>query len=211
MIMDIKKWWEGYWERHPLRCFVILIAILYLAAFLFSFLRIKDIIINPMEGISIFAIFYFIAQFSERVTEPFSNIIFENSPIKIEKNKRKITAFEMKINEALKINPDADVQEWEEKIEKLSKENSDESNKRIVMLWFVASFIGVVFTAVTFGLFKIVGAACNSCIQPNSWYPLSWNSFFFNPHVLDSFISGMIIGGGTKPLHDIISYIEKQS
>lgn len=210
--MGIKQYWEavkGFIERHPNGKLLLLALIglvgLFLFAMGFSLFRIGRVNINPVQGISIFGIFYLIAQFCERVTELFSDTILRDSAITIDDNTTKIEDIKKKIDEELKNQkPDMHAIRVDEKeISRLNKQSDHEGMKRAVALWLLASFFGVVFTAFTFGLFRMVGVQCNACIPP------PWDSYI-TPHALDSFISGIIIGGGTKPLHDIISYIESQ-
>ena len=70
-----------------------------------------------------------------------------------------------------------------------------EQNARTIGLWLLASAFGIVLCYFTIGLFQMVGVSFSV-----------WGG-----HTLDAILSGVIVGGGTKPLHDLIGYIEKSS
>jgi hypothetical protein len=66
--------------------------------------------------------------------------------------------------------------------------------RRTVTLWFLASTIGILLCYATTGLFEIINI-----------------SFSIDSHLVDAILSGLVVGGGTKPLHDLISSVEKGS
>jgi hypothetical protein len=75
------------------------------------------------------------------------------------------------------------------------------NTKRVISLWGLTSFLGIFLCYFTVGLFEIVG--------------ISFQSFAvlggtITGHTVDSILSGMIVGAGTKSLHDLIGYIEKE-
>ena len=115
--------------------------------------------ISAVSGVSIFAIFYLMAQFDERLVEPFSNISwFGGHDIK----------------------------------------NDHEQNQaRVVALWCLASGIGIVLCYVTVGLLQVVG--------------ISFTLSTISGHFWDAIISGVIVGAGTKPLHDVINLFDTSS
>jgi len=115
--------------------------------------------ITPASGVSIFAIFYLMAQFDERLVEPFSN-------------------------------------SWPFGGHDDPKDQAQKS-ARVVSLWCLASGIGIVLCYVTVGLMQEVGV-----------------SFVLSTavgHFWDAVISGVIVGGGTKPLHDLINLFDNSS
>lgn len=101
------------------------------------------------------------AQFIERVTEPFTGIPLFGDP---------------------------------------KNDSPQEQFARALSIWGLATFFGIILCYITVGLFQISG------ITFVNW---GWD---VNPplagHVMDSIISGVIVGGSTKPLRDLISYIE---
>jgi hypothetical protein len=135
---------------------VVIVVILYLAGIGTQI----HIPITSVSGVSIFAIFYLMAQFDERVVEPFSNIpqLFGGH------------------DEAKK---------------------DDKNKARAVSLWCLASGIGIILCYLTIGLLQVVGVS----------FALSTNG----GHFWDAIISGVIIGGGTKPLHDLINLFDTSS
>lgn len=112
------------------------------------------------SGIGIFAIFYLLAQFIERVIEIFSN------------------------SRLLGGNDDED-------------EKNPKNRARAVSLWCIASGFGIVACYLTVGLLQVLGI-----------------TFIFSAiqgHLLDAIISGVVVGSGTKPLHDLINLIDNKS
>jgi hypothetical protein len=155
---------------------------------------------TPMQNISIFAIFYLIAQLTERVTYLFSNVLGGRNPQKVDKNKSRIEFLKSAIDKTIENNKENLSKDYLDsqpikgmigELNDLNDKNNHESTERAIRLWLFASLIGVLFTSHSVGLFEIIGVK-------------------LVPHPLDSFFSGIIIGGGTKPLHDIISYIENK-
>ena len=167
------------------------VGLLILIAFVGSLLQIKVTTTPTLTGISIFAVFYIAAQLSERLTEVISDTVAGESANEVSRDKEEIEVTKARINSHLEKNPLANVDELVNHIETLETRSRYEGNMRAVALWVVASAIGVAFTSVTIGFFELIG--------------LTWM-----PHVADSFVSGIIIGGGSKPLHDFISYIQQQ-
>jgi len=66
---------------------------------------------------------------------------------------------------------------------------------RTISLWFFASALGVILSYLTVGLFQMVGVVFAGS----------------GGHAVDAWLSGVIIGGGTKPLHDLIGYLQAKN
>ncbi|MGA8904440.1 MAG: hypothetical protein WB661_05460, partial [Candidatus Bathyarchaeia archaeon] len=64
--------------------------------------------------------------------------------------------------------------------------------QRAFTIWGFSSLLGILLAYFTFGLFQIVGITFTGGL---------WG------HAFDAILSGVIIGGGTKPLHDVIQYL----
>ncbi len=202
-IKKTKQWFES----HKGNGLIIVISIVYLIILLVTAMlgpsKTPHPPVTAIQNISIFAIFYLIAQLSERITELFSNIFWSGNAENVDKYETQIDILKNAINKNIEKRAqdpsflDLDfldtwpIQETIEKVKDLNKKIDYDSRERAIGLWALASFIGVVFTSQTAGLFEIIGVN----LLPHTW---------------DSFFSGIIIGGGTKPLHDLISYIEKK-
>jgi hypothetical protein len=177
----------------------------------FQLLHIESLVSKfvPVQGVSIFAVAYLEAQFIERIVDPFS--------VKGAKNNEKDCG--------TKDNPKKDVGKsgnksayaltpfgnWRE-IDRLEREaakaqlkkktlsDSDTEllnqlkTQRVISIWGFSSFLGMVLSCFTFGLFQIIGITFIGGLAG---------------HALDAFLSGVIIGGGTKPLHDVIGYLQE--
>lgn len=127
---------------------------------------------------SIYAIFYLLAQFDERLVEPFSNTRWfgYSSSDQTDDSQKKAAP-----NAKPKTTP------------------VDDATKqaRIVALWCFASGIGIVLCYVTVGLLQVVGVTAAGSSNLG--------------HLGDAVFSGLIIGGGTKPLHDLINLFDNSS
>jgi len=148
--------------------------------------------IQLKEGISVFAVSYLMAQFIERAVEPFSEIKLQK------KSEAKLFSDTEMIDDLREM-----IDSLSEKKGKLEAEKKLEKYeaKRVIAMWGLASFLGILLCYFTVGLFEIVGV---------SFQPLAVASRTITGHTFDSILSGMIVGGGTKPLHDLIGYIEKE-
>ena len=180
------------------------------AAFGFAFFQLGSLIKSsiPVQGVSIFAVVYLEAQFIERIVEPFS----EQGGSKQDQSAPKGSTTNPPQKNST--DPNKGVQlfgDWQE-IDKLeyqaahpktkggpglSPEDSEKLNQlktqRAISLWGLSSLLGIVLSYFTMGLFQLVGTT------------LVWGLW---GHAIDSIISGVIIGGGTKPLHDVIEYLQ---
>ena len=67
---------------------------------------------------------------------------------------------------------------------------------RLISLWLIASGIGIFLCYISVGFFQLMG--------------VSFLSGYLVPgHFLDAIVSGIVVGSGTKPLHDLINLIDK--
>jgi hypothetical protein len=66
---------------------------------------------------------------------------------------------------------------------------------RFISLWCIASGLGIILCYFTVGLFQVVG--------------ISFAVSAAGGHFWDAILSGVVVGAGTKPLHDFINLIDK--
>lgn len=132
-------------------------------------------------GVSIFAVLYILAQFVERVVDPFSNTKYFGQ---LEQDDAGGKAAGGKAAEGKAAG---------------AKANSDDKYKqaRIASMWCFASGVGIILCYVTLGLLQVIG------------YPSATTSY--PTHLGDAILSGIIIGAGTKPLHDLINLFDNSS
>jgi hypothetical protein len=154
-----------------------------------------------VDEISIFATFYILAQAIERILEPLSELPpFSDGKIKIDDSERKIKDYQNIIDKQTQTFPSYDVVKATiDKCEIVIKTEEDAisvlKSNRMFGLWLIASIFGVILCWVfKIGFLETIGATI-----PYTW---TW---------LDYLVSGIVIGSGTKPLHDIIAIIEKAS
>lgn len=152
-----------------------------------------------VQGVTIFAVVYFITQLIERIIELISDIhpLFKDTN-KIAKLKKDIDRKDSQLREHLKVedtkacqhvNSEAEKSALEKKMDELDCLESSRKSR----LWAVASGLGIIFSYTFIGLFALVGI-----------------TIAIMPHWIDVLVSGIIIGGGSKPLHDLISNLEKK-
>lgn len=135
----------------------------------------------PGAGISVFAPLYILAQSIERLLEPFATYL--GSAKANGKMTRKPEAKE-KVYDAL-VDDDADLAAtWQRIVDRIRRNTT-------VITWATASFIGMaVCGALGIRFLDAIG-------------------FEGTPAPVDIVISGLAVGSGTKPLHDLISSLQK--
>jgi hypothetical protein len=179
----------------PFVSVIILIGTAYILTVKFSSAPIPP---PTLAGITIFAVIYFIAQLSERVTELFSDVSVKGSTPRLGEYTRHISYIDMVIKNTIDKNTGnllaldhPSIHDMRQLIYYNELQSYYDKRNREIILWAIPSLFAVIFTSLTLGLFGIIGVTYIS-------------------HFWDSLFSGMIIGGGTKPLHDLISYIQSK-
>lgn len=76
-----------------------------------------------------------------------------------------------------------------------------ELSKRVYGFWGLNSLLGMILAYFTIGLFQIAGITFSD---------LTFDGIRLSGRFWDVFFSGVIIGAGTKPLHDLIDYLQNQ-
>jgi hypothetical protein len=151
---------------------------------------------SPPDGVSIFALFYIAAQAIERLLEPLSSFYGRTKasaeagaalPAAATANARYTKSEAVKERDkALAFNDAttaaADAAWWQEMV--------DQIRRNTTTLWAVASMLGMI-AAGWLGLLLL-----HAVKAPNA------------PRWLDIILTGIVIGGGTKPLHDLIGNIQ---
>jgi len=146
---------------------------------------------TPPDGVTIFALVYIVAQAIERALEPLSH--FFGVTNKSENAPSGATQTVITKSQAVKARDKAmQLDDREEAAAKAAwwQEIADQIRRNTATLWAVASMIGMIFSG-WLGLLLL-----HAVKAPNA------------PRWLDIIITGVIIGGGTKPLHDLISNIQ---
>jgi hypothetical protein len=197
---------------------------------LLSIARVQPLIEEPVklvQGVSIFAVAYLDAQFIERIVEPFTMLGGDSDRSNAGKaDGSDRSSGSKKSNDSTTSNESTKIRvfgNWQEigRLEQLEqfgqtaatvrtvrtsqKEQHEQQaletqltllkNERMFSIWGFSSFLGMLLAYFTFGLFAIVGITIN---------PIG----AVTGHAFDAIISGVIIGGGTKPLHDVIEYLQ---
>ncbi len=188
-----------------------------LIVFLFSLLGVeRTFTFTPKDGISAFAIVYLQAQLIERLVEPFSETkltkskdLFGNTDSI--KAARRTMARNERLIDALTGMAAAGPQQMatfrsetanaELEIKQAKDTEDSESQKRVVRIWGITSLLGMILVYFTVGVFETVGA---------TFQPWDFAGRLLNGHMWDAILSGIIVGAGTKPVHDLIEVLSKQ-
>jgi hypothetical protein len=129
---------------------------------------------------SVFALLYIAAQATERVIEPLASFLLTTDDMK----------GEMETALAGAMNAPGDAAKWGAAAE--AKERLDQRQRaRAYVLWAAATVVGMLASA-SIGVYLIAAVTLDQ-----------------TPSVpVDILVTGLVIGGGTKPLHDLIARIE---
>lgn len=143
-----------------------------------------------MSVTNVFAIFYVVAQVIERLVE-----LLKIGLVKYDVIKANIETSEVKIEKLKSLievdcKKEIDLTEHYKTLNALIKEKNIMDNKMIWDFFIYTSILGILTTYI----FNISF--------------LSLLEVKVNP-TLDLIITGLVIGSGTKPLHDLITYIQK--
>jgi hypothetical protein len=136
---------------------------------------------TPGQGVSVFAPLYILAQAIERLLEPFTGLI--NATAGSDGSANNKTA-KGKVNAALATGDLIDAANWQQVVDRVRKNTA-------VVAWGAASCLGIIFCG-WFGL-----------------YMLRMIGFPDVPKQVDFIVSGLAVGSGTKPLHDLISNLQQ--
>lgn len=136
----------------------------------------------PGAGISVFAPLYILAQAIERFIEPFTGWVKAAPPDGTTKETK--TSAAAKLSEALVNHKIDEAAKWQAVVDKIRRNTA-------VIAWGLASFLGIVLC----GLFGL--------------YMLRLVGFTSVPKQVDLVISGLAVGSGTKPLHDLIANVQQ--
>ncbi len=144
----------------------------------------------PIDGISLLALFFIMAQALERLVEPLAELSipgFGSSSNKAAANRDKKIQEAMATHDRAKKQKDANIGANEQAAFNKIKANTK------VSIWAVATFVAMLISGATRLFFlDAVGAKGVS-------------------DLLNVLVTGLVVGSGTKPLHELIKLIEKKN
>jgi hypothetical protein len=146
------------------------------------------------EGLTLFALFYVAAQAIERLLEPFSSFLLPNQDKKKDADEALAEAKKAKAD-AAKSGTDESAKKAETELEKAAKEKAELAalnRHRAILFWGIASVVGI---AVSAGM-KLYFLQRTGIANSSRWWEI--------------LATGLIIGAGTKPLHDLIEFISSK-
>ena len=146
---------------------------------------------TPVDGMTIFAVFFVAATAIERLLEPFASALLPKDDKVEDATKKEKVAREVCRDAADPAKP-TDVKKANAKVQAAADSKqavADREWKRKVAFWFIATLIAI-FSAAALKLYFLgtVGIA-----SANRWEEI--------------LATGLIIGAGTKPLHDLTELI----
>ena len=131
-------------------------------------------------GISLFALLYIVAQALERLLEPLSSLDWATPAAEKKRDLSVASALANPIDNLLKAAATAQAV-----VESVRK-------NKAVLFWGLATLAGMFMSALS-GIYLL-----DIVIETPT-----------PPQPLDILVTGLVVGGGTKPLHDLITRIEK--
>jgi hypothetical protein len=183
---------------------ILLCYVLVLLASLLAYLLAKEpeIVIKIDEGFSVFAVLYIVTQAIERFLEPIASTRLLGAD-EVERAKadakRKADALGAKLSPVTGPATEADVEEAAAEKQGADTRLQQLQANRKILLWAVASVLGL-GAAVLMNLTLIESiASVTKSGAAAGWFER-----------VDVVITGLAIGGGTKPLHDLIAGLESK-
>jgi hypothetical protein len=146
------------------------------------------------EGLTLFALFYVAAQAIERLLEPFSSFLLPNQDKRKEADEAVADAKKAKAD-AAQTGTDANVDKAESELDKAAKAKARlaaRNRHRAILFWGIATVVGIAVSAGMKLYFLQKAGIANS----SRWWEI--------------LATGLIIGAGTKPLHDLIEFISSK-
>jgi|SRR5215211_4459864 len=155
-------------------------------------------------GISVFALFYAVTQSMERLLEPFASLWDTTLPYMKARDESLAMAQNMRAS-----GEPAAAQEHLGTAAAHQATIDQQRSNRAVIYWAAASVLGLLLAGVL-GLYllHVVGLR-DDLVGPDGRLAGSWWSAAGVRHVLDLLVTGLAIGGGTKPLHDVIQNLQE--
>ncbi len=161
----------------------------------------NDITIEIGEGFSVFAVLYIVAQGIERLLQPLTEVTFQAH--KLQTAKRELAA--AKQEAATAQTPEQTTAQTPEQkaaaaVNVQAKQDVVDGIQanRTVILWTAATVIALLVSAfMELGLIQSVAHVTGSNGTTPDWFQRA-----------DVVVTGIAIGAGTKPLHDLISRLE---
>lgn len=142
---------------------------------------------TPVQGLTIFAVFFVASAAIERLLEPLASLLPDAENLNSQAHAKTVAA-----GQALIQNPDDADDPMREAADAISNA-SFSTYWRTVAFWTLATVIAMIASAVLRLYFlRAVGIASG-------------------PRYVEVLATGLIVGSGTKPLHDLVGLMEKAS
>ena len=155
--------------------------------------------LNPVPytvpaGVGVFAVFYAVTQGLERLLEPISALVYKTKDAVTDRNRT--------LAHALSMPPADDRQTAMEKAAAAQSRLDQQRADRAVIFWAVATVLAMAVSA-ALGLYLLHAIG----LPEGSWRGGPFSAQGLRRWV-DLLVTGLAVGGGTKPLHDLISNLQ---
>lgn len=157
-----------------------------------------DVTIAIGDGFEPFAVIYIVAQAIERFIQPFAGV----SPSAKKKDDKKAELADTKVEQraALATNEVEKAKEAAKEVAVKGKELAKIEADRVTAFWALATFLALIACGfLSLGLIQSVATVTDSGGEIPNWFKNA-----------DVIITGLAIGAGTKPLHDLIEVIQSK-
>lgn len=156
----------------------------------------SEVVIKAAQGFASFAVIYIVAQAVERLVQPFTYFLGKAEDKK-EAEKGLSGAEKEHVRALIEEKPEAAVAAADEKAEK-EKILEGIQASRALLFWALATVISLLVCGrLGLGLIQSVAEVTGGEDGVPNWFR-NW----------DVVITGLAIGAGTKPLHDLISFVQ---
>jgi hypothetical protein len=156
--------------------------------------RVNPIPFTVPAGVGIFAVFYAVTQGIERLLEPISDLVYKTQGAVTDRNQ--------KLARALSTTPAGDRQTAMKEAAAAQAKLDQQRADRAVIFWAVATVLAMAVSA-ALGLYLLHAVG----LPEGSWKGGPFSAQGLRRWV-DLLVTGLAVGGGTKPLHDLISNLQ---
>jgi hypothetical protein len=155
--------------------------------------------VNPVPftvpaGVGVFAVFYAVTQGLERLLEPISALVYKTNDAVTDRNRT--------LAQALSTSPADNRQTAIQKAAAAQAKLDQQRADRAVIFWAVATVLAMAVSA-ALGLYLLHAVG----LPEGSWKGGPFSAQGLRRWV-DLLVTGLAVGGGTKPLHDLISNLQ---
>jgi hypothetical protein len=156
--------------------------------------RVNPVPFTVPAGVGVFAVFYAVTQGLERLLEPISALVYKTNDAVTDRNRT--------LAQALSTSPAGNRQTAIQKAAAAQATLDQRRADRAVIFWAAATVLAMAVSA-ALGLYLLHAVG----LPEGSWRGGPFSAQGLRRWV-DLLVTGLAVGGGTKPLHDLISNLQ---